>query len=702
MARPPDFQALFERAPAACLVVLADAPRYTIVAASDAYLRATLRTRENILGRPLFEAFPDPPGQPAATGTRNLGASLARAIASGEPDTLPIQHYAIQRPDGVWEERHWSPINTPVLGADGTVGYVIHRIEDVTEVMLETRSHEAGPSAQTVREALLPERRRGHQRLIEALLDRLRAEEQLRQQADRLREHATILEFAHLLIREPDDRISHWSLGAERLYGYSQEEALGRISRELLKTEYPCALDELRAGLVENGEWQGELTHRTRTGERIVVVSHQVLCRDERGVEEAVLEINHDITPLKCLEAERERLLAMEQQAHAEAETANRGKDEFIALVAHELRNPLGAILNWARLLQHGGQHDPVTVARASEVILRNAKLQQTLIDDLLDSARIASGKLQLNLETLDPSPIVRAAVEAMRPAAQAKGVRLDADLDPRAGQINGDANRLQQVVWNLLSNAVKFTPKSGTITVRLARADGYLQLTVADTGQGIAPENLSRVFERFHQAGRSGSRRQGGLGLGLALVKHLVELHGGTVEAASAGEGRGASFTIRLPELGAPGLDGMAAPPAEAAQPLAGLRILVVDDDADARDLLRLILLGYGAEAMAVDSVAEALAALKDPAAAFRPGLLISDIAMPGRDGYALIREWRDFEAARGLPPLPAVALSATPRHGGWQHALESGFQAFLAKPVEPARLVAVIRALMPGATGT
>jgi PAS domain S-box-containing protein len=391
-------------------------------------------------------------------------------------------------------------------------------------------------------------------------------------------------------------------------------------------------------------------------------------------------------------------------QAKQIAEEASRLKDEFLATVSHELRTPLTSILGWVHLLRTR-QHDPQKVAQAVEVIERNARSQAQLIDDLLDVSRIILGKMRLDVQPLDLGLLIEAAIESVRPAAEAKGVRLQKTLDTGVGAVSGDAARLQQVVWNLLSNAVKFTPKGGRVQVRLERINSHVEITVSDSGIGIRPEFLPHVFERFRQADQTMRRQQGGLGLGLAIVRHLVELHGGEVGVESPGEGQGTTFRVVLPIMivhqAARGPQRVhprvstRSGPLEVMQRLDGVRILVVDDEADTRDLLATLLRQYGAQVTTAHSAQAALQAIVQQPS----DVLVSDIGMPGEDGYALIRQIRSLPATQG-GQTPAVALSAYARPEDRIQALQAGYQTHLAKPVEPAELVAVIASLASNAS--
>jgi len=383
--------------------------------------------------------------------------------------------------------------------------------------------------------------------------------------------------------------------------------------------------------------------------------------------------------------------------ARDEAEAANRTKDEFLAVVSHELRTPLTPILAWIRMLR-AGSLDPAATARALDAIDRNAHSQARLVDDLLDVSRIITGKVRLDVQQVELRSLVEAAVESARPAAEAKGIRIQLVIDPGAIVVSGDPQRLQQVFWNLLSNAVKFTPRGGRVQLCLQRVNSHVEVAVSDTGQGIKRAFLPHVFDRFRQAESATTRAHGGLGLGLAIVRHIVELHGGIVRVDSDGEGRGATFTVELPTAAvrsAPRED-RTHPTADAAVPLApstalsGVRVLVVDDDRDTLDTIWMVLQQCGAEVRTADGAAAALEVLGD----WRPDALVSDIGMPGEDGYALIAKVRALSRDQG-GHTPALALTAYARTEDRVRALSAGFQMHMAKPVEPAELVAVVSTL-------
>jgi PAS domain S-box-containing protein len=396
-----------------------------------------------------------------------------------------------------------------------------------------------------------------------------------------------------------------------------------------------------------------------------------------------------DIEEQKRLEQQRELLLQQEQAAREEAEQANRIKDEFLAVLSHELRSPLNPILGWSRLLQTR-TFNAAKTAEALATIERNAKLQAELIEDLLDVSRILRGKLTLNIAPVALTSIVDAAMETVGLAAQAKSIQMHTQLDSQVGKVSGDASRLQQIVWNLLSNAIKFTPQGGRVDIRLERIGSHAQITVSDTGKGISKDFLPYVFDYFRQADATTTRNFGGLGLGLAIVRHLVELHGGTVQADSSGEGQGATFTVRLPLLVSPTESDRDSESPELSLNLQGIEILVVDDDVDTRKLVAFLLEQYGAQVTAVGSASEALAALTQGV----PDVLLSDIGMPEMDGYMLMQQVRKLPPEQG-GQIRAIALTAYAGEMNYQQAIAAGFQSHLSKPVEPAELVDAIASL-------
>ena len=413
-------------------------------------------------------------------------------------------------------------------------------------------------------------------------------------------------------------------------------------------------------------------------------------------------ELLHEVEERRKTEKERDELLASEQAARSEAERANRIKDEFLSVVSHELRTPLTAILGYAQLLR-GGYIQPDKVQASLDAIRRNCQAQMQIIEDLLDMSRIIAGKVRLNLHSVNLAEVVEAAVHTIRPFVEAKSLLLRTELDPQVGPVLGDFDRLQQVLINLLANAVKFTPEGGRILMSLERVNADLEISVADTGMGIDPESLPYVFDRFWQAEASTGGRQGGLGIGLAIVKQIVELHGGSVRAKSPGPNRGATLTIVMPRLVLDDRDGGPIPsraevvPAELGRlpDLGGIRVLVVDDEPDGRDVVGQILQSRGAEIATAGSADEAIRALQS----FKPDVLLSDIQMPGKNGYQLLQEIRSLDAGEGRN-VPAIALTGFARAEDRKLALLTGYQLHLAKPFDPGELIAAV-AMLTGRTG-
>jgi signal transduction histidine kinase len=390
-----------------------------------------------------------------------------------------------------------------------------------------------------------------------------------------------------------------------------------------------------------------------------------------------------------------QELLAREKAAREEAQAANRMKDEFLATVSHELRTPLTAMLGWTRIIR-GGKLDSAKLAHGLSVIERSGRAQAAIIDDILDASRIITGKLRLDLDAVDLGSVVQAAMDTVRPAADAKGISVDWKCGTTVPRFSGDPDRLQQIIWNLLSNATKFTPRGGRVEIASSYVDSSVEITVTDTGQGISADFLPHVFDRFRQADGTSTRRHGGLGLGLAIVRHLVELHGGTVDAESAGEGQGARFTIKLPVT-----PGQLPPPAkrtddramidsnEVPLTLSGMLVLVADPHPDARDLITTMLEQAGANVIAVSTSDEAIDVLSRAS----PSVLLSAAGTPP-DGYLLVRRLRELPAHKG-GRIPAIALTAYSRGEDTRRALEAGFQGQVAKPIDPDVLVKQVAAL-------
>ncbi|MDQ3685758.1 MAG: PAS domain S-box protein, partial [Acidobacteriota bacterium] len=479
----------------------------------------------------------------------------------------------------------------------------------------------------------------------------------------------------------------------------SPEEVVGKTDFDFFAEEHARAAYEDEQRIMRTGRpvIDKEEKETYPDGSATWLSTTKVPTFDEAGRVTGIVGISRDITERKRAEEERIQLIR-EQAARAEAEAANRLKDEFLATVSHELRTPLTAIIGWAQMLR-AGRLDEDSAARALETIERQGKLQAQLIDDLLDVSRIITGKLRLDAQRVELALTIEAVMNAVGPAAAAKNIRLQKALDPQAGPVLGDPDRLQQVVWNLLSNAVKFTPKGGRVDVRLERINSHVQIIVSDTGDGIPTEFLPQVFAPFRQADGSTTRTQGGLGLGLSIVRHLVELHGGTVQAESRGEGQGATFTVRLPVMAVYEqhgvVDASASHGHDRFEGLEGLKVLVVDDDADTRELLKAVLGSRGVEVSAAGSAQEALELIER----LRPAVLVSDIGMPGEDGYDLIRKVRALPAERG-GRTPAVALTAYASAEDRARAFLAGYQVHIPKPIEPSELMGVVASLAGGAT--
>jgi PAS domain S-box-containing protein len=492
--------------------------------------------------------------------------------------------------------------------------------------------------------------------------------------------------------------ILSWNKGAEEVFGYRKEEIVGESFAILFTPEDRSqgAPERELENVRSNGRSGENRWHLRKDGSRLWVSGLVNPLWDEAGNLVGYVKVargdEEETAAHKRAEEKREEDLERERVARSESEDASRMKDEFIALISHELRSPLNAILGWTRILRQG-RPDEELYLRATEIIERSARMQSQLIDDLMDTARIVRGKVKLEVQPVNLAPLIEKAMDVVRPAADAKGITLDAVLDREADQITGDPDRLQQVVWNLLSNAVKFTTEGGRVEVKLGRVDPYIQISVRDTGCGISPEFMPYLFERYRQADASAARRKGGLGLGLSLVRQLVEMHGGSVTAESEGEDKGATFIVKLPVRAIYTAETERPPLAGAkTKSLEGVWAAVVDDEANARELITSVLESHGARVTAFASAGEAIETLTSER---RPDVLVCDLAMPGEDGFSLIHKLREWEKA-GDGVLPAVALTAFGRVEDRTRALYAGFQMHIAKPVEPVELVIVVRSLI------
>ncbi len=485
------------------------------------------------------------------------------------------------------------------------------------------------------------------------------------------------------------------SCGYPRVLRTGQAELVPEITEQMLQ-ETLGPLEQLEhGGQLRPGSW---IVVPLWAQRRVFGALQVCALGSRRSYTARDLELVQELARRAEAAIDNARLFEMAKAEHLRAEQANRAKDEFLAAVSHELRTPLTAMLGWTRMLR-SGQLPPEKHARALEAVERNTHVQTQLIEDLLDISRIISGKLRLEVGPVSPREFIEAALDSVRHAAEAKGVTLHSELDPDTGPISGDANRLQQMAWNLLSNAIKFTPKGGQVTVRLRRADANVVIEVEDNGQGIPKGSLLHIFERFWQVDGSSTRKHGGLGLGLAIVRHLTELHGGTIEASSQGEGQGSLFSLKLPLATAPMVQGAQPPPQSTARPgawsqplpeLEGLQVLVVDDEPDARELITAVLESHKAQVVTAASANEGLEKLQE----FHPQVIVSDIGMPGEDGYSFIRRVRELPPERG-GQTPAMALTAFARMEDRARALLAGFQLHMTKPIEPAELVMVLASL-------
>jgi PAS domain S-box-containing protein len=572
--------------------------------------------------------------------------------------------------------------------------------------------------------------------IIRDITERKRADAAAEEAHQRLAFHVENSPLA-VIEWDSDFRVSRWSESAERLFGWAPEEVIGKHVGDwhFVFDEDVDGVEQVTNRQRLGAEFLGVQRNRnyTRDGSVLYCEWYNSVLHNESGQLISVLSLVLDVTARKLAAEERAQSLVREREARKQAEEADRLKDEFLATLSHELRTPLTSVLGWATLLRTG-EVEETHIPRAIETIERNARSQARLIDDLLDVSRIITGNLRLDLRPINLAPIVEAAIHALRPTAEAKNIQLKMEFDSESCLVKGDPNRLRQVIWNLLMNAIKFTPRDGRVSVRLGcvvqdptsvapNSTGNVQrqpavrnpqseilppepspnvrLTVSDTGEGIAESFLPFVFDRFRQAEGSISRKQGGLGLGLAVARHLVELHGGNIRAESGGPQQGSTFIVDLPladERRDPArrqerereIERRGTVPAVAR--LEGLRVLLVEDDEDSRKLLGLMLKKQGAEVTSASSSAEALSAFGQ----ILPDVVLSDIGMADEDGYELMRKVRALPA-NGGGLTPAIALTGYATRKDRERALSAGYQLHLAKPVEPADLVAAIARLSP-----
>jgi PAS domain S-box-containing protein len=507
-----------------------------------------------------------------------------------------------------------------------------------------------------------------------------------------------------IFMTDAQGSVSAWNGGATVVLGYSANEILAQPVTRF------CTAEDIHARVAEEKMREAARSGRAtingwrlrKDGTRLFIEGVVTAVRDEADQLSGFAYFLRDVTEKRRIEMEREHLLDSERAARSQAERASRTKDEFLATLSHELRTPLNAILGWTQLLRKSRELPP-DASNGLTVIERNARAQVQIIEDLLDMSSIISGKVRLDVQRLDLASVVEATIETVRPAALAKSIRLHVMLDPLAGPVRGDPNRLQQVLWNLLTNSMKFTPRDGRVSVTLSRVNSHLELEVADNGEGIDPTFLPHVFDRFRQADSTASRRHGGLGLGLSIVKQLVEMHGGSISARSAGTGMGATFRVSLPLMAS--LDDSLEPERSRHHPrrwgdfpmveerstdLSGLKVLVVDDEPDARNLIQRVLQDCHATVVTAASADEAVRMLEHEA----PDVLISDVGMPGEDGYSLIRRVRSL--GNGNAHVSAIALTAYARTEDRVKAIHAGFQLHLSKPVEAIELIAMVESLV------
>jgi PAS domain S-box-containing protein len=535
--------------------------------------------------------------------------------------------------------------------------------------------------------------------LTNEIEERKRTVEALRESQERLRLALTAGRMGTWEWDIPTGQ-AHWSPELERIHGREPGELPSRVDA-ILNSIHPEDRTLVSAiaerSLKKNNEHRVEYRVLLPDGQTRWIEGRGKAFYDGEGEPHRMVGVCTDITDRKQSESEREALLNSERAARNAAEQANRMTDEFLSVVSHELRTPLSAILGYAQLLSMD-EIEEDEMREAFAAIERNSRAQVQIIDDLLDMSRIISGKLRLNLQPISPADVIEAALETVKPAADGKGVRLHKVIDFKASPIFADFDRLQQVIWNLVSNAVKFTPQGGRVQVALEQSDSSVEIIVSDTGCGISADFLPHVFERFRQSEDSTTRSHGGLGLGLSIVKQLVELHGGTVRAYSEGENQGSKFVVRLPiqlklhdaeQRKLPGTTNGESAFFETPE-LHGLAILVVDDDADTGDIVRRFLTGQGASVRVASSAEQALELLDKE----QPDVIVSDIGMPGTDGYELIRAIRTRDVEQG-GAIPAVALTAFARGEDRKRALLAGFQSFVAKPIDPSELLVVVAML-------
>lgn len=656
-------QEFFRKAPALIAVTKGGDHVYEFV--NTAHQQVVGRSEAELIGKPMKEIFPELQGQGFFEALDEVYQTGKTFVGNEMPATYDRYN------NGIIYQGFFNCVYQPLWNTAGEVeGILLHAVEVTEQVLARQKTEDLLRQLESERA------------LLEAVLQQMPGGVIIAEAP------SGKLLLGNKQVEEIWRKPFIPSDNVEQYREYSGFHIDGKLYQA---EEWPLARS-LSTGEIITGEvikiWRGDNSYG------FIEVSSAPIC-DRTGNIVAGVVTFHDITERKQAEKEREQLLAREQAAREEAEAANRTKDEFLAVLSHELRSPLNPILGWAKLLRTR-QLNPTKTAQALETIERNAKLQAQLVEDLLDVSRILRGKLSLNITPVNLINVIEAAIETVRLAALAKSIQIDTIFANNVGLVTGDANRLQQVIWNLLSNAVKFTQSGGKVEIRLQEVNHQAQIEVIDNGKGIKPEFLPYVFDYFRQADSSTTRKFGGLGLGLAIVRQVVELHGGTVFAASAGEGEGAIFTVTLPLLKEENKilklenNGYYSVKSNTL-PLRGLKILIVDDEPDVRQLISFILEEYGATITVVSSAKEALSALNE----FLPDILVSDIGMPEMDGYMLIENLRSLPTEKG-GTIPAIALTAYAGEYNEQKALSSGFHKHIAKPVEPETLIQAITSLV------
>lgn len=632
-----DIQRLLRAIPGFFLALRPDAD-FTIVGASDGYLQAT-HTDAGIFGRPLFEVFPDNPAAPDATGMKNLGDSLRRVLATRAPDTMPIQRFDVRLPRGQgggFEERYWAPVNSPVLTDGGEVDFILHRVEDAVARGGQDTVQQAE------RERIIAESE-NQRRIYETALDSTP-------------DFVYVFDLDHRALYANDALVRTWGVGDVR----------GKKWMELGYEQWHADLHdaEIERVIATRAPIRGEIPFTGTNGRRIYdYIFAPVLGAGGEVV--AVAGTTRDITDRQAAEQ------AIREQADRLAES-DRAKDEFLATLSHELRNPLAPLRNSIAVLQSTADHEKSLPVLA--MMERQVNHLVRLVDDLLEVSRISRGTLSLRMDRVELGVVVRNAIEANQPLLQAGRHTLDVQLPPEPLWLQGDPVRLAQILSNLLNNAAIYTEDGGSITVRARREDGHAAIGVRDTGVGMAPESVQRMFEMFSRGDRDSARSQGGLGIGLALSRRLAQMHNGSLDAHSDGPGKGSEFTMRIP------LADSTEPETEsaaAANPLSNTRVLVVDDNHDAGDSLAMLLEMLGAQAQVARGGAEAIEAFPG----YQPSVVLMDIGMPGMNGYEVARTLRSrFPEQRAM----LVALTGWGQEDDRRRAREAGFDHHLVKPAE------------------